>query len=401
MLYFEIHFDQGFSGSTRQGTREWPPSPSRVFSALVAGSVRAGGIAHDALRQLEKTPPPTIATSTAHLPENETLQLYVPTKSSVPPSSSSKPPIKVVKDSVSELRMGVKERLPLIAERVVYSVDAPEELSSILDQAAAEISYIGTSTDTATVRVTTDEPEHLDVLERWIPLSNPTGASGSWREGYLDALELRHTQLQAGALYSPHAFAAPLTYVRGTAPTPDADQNNWIPLVFERMKNDSSQIQPWQQRVSVAAGTDPVDVIPLVFGDRVHGRGQLFGFAVRGLTAVQSVISEADLGLFYNAYDQRVWASLVPYFTPSTRWRSVVPIYAPRDFPLACDYLDLLAEQAGLTISSVMRTTLDDTGSAPKSMPHHPLGYVPYSITAESAFATVCPRVDGVSLASL
>ena len=57
--------DSRFHGRAQQGEREWPPSPLRVFQALVASAARLNpkldGKEADALRLLEKLPAPEVA----------------------------------------------------------------------------------------------------------------------------------------------------------------------------------------------------------------------------------------------------------------------------------------------------------------------------------------------------
>jgi CRISPR-associated protein Csb2 len=58
---------------------EWPPAPSRVFQALVAGVARGHQLSTEAvhsLEWLERLPPPTIAAPVAHL--GERVDLFVP-----------------------------------------------------------------------------------------------------------------------------------------------------------------------------------------------------------------------------------------------------------------------------------------------------------------------------------
>ena len=82
MLAFEVEYLLGrsFSGSYRSREEgEWPPHPSRFFSALVAASHAhdAPPGAHQALEWLERQQPPSI-----HAPAGkgaERLTAYVPT----------------------------------------------------------------------------------------------------------------------------------------------------------------------------------------------------------------------------------------------------------------------------------------------------------------------------------
>ncbi len=74
------YFDYRYHGRFADGEVEWPPSPFRLFQALVAGVGNTGGLSGDyldALRWLEKQPPPLIR---APVPEGQgQLLLFVPT----------------------------------------------------------------------------------------------------------------------------------------------------------------------------------------------------------------------------------------------------------------------------------------------------------------------------------
>ncbi len=62
-----------------QGNPEWPPSPARVFQALVAGNAQGDGLERevlDALEWMERLPPPVIAAPRAQRGSRATL--YVP-----------------------------------------------------------------------------------------------------------------------------------------------------------------------------------------------------------------------------------------------------------------------------------------------------------------------------------
>src|SRR5579884_3505650 len=63
--------DSAFHGRKDGGEREWPPSPLRLFQALVAvaaarwGDRQTVGVARDALLWLERQPPPRIVVPSA------------------------------------------------------------------------------------------------------------------------------------------------------------------------------------------------------------------------------------------------------------------------------------------------------------------------------------------------
>jgi CRISPR-associated protein Csb2 len=72
--------DPRFHGRRDRGEPEWPPSPLRLFQAIVAAAAAPAGHVDDrtadALRWFERLPPPRIATPTTHL--GEPYRLSVP-----------------------------------------------------------------------------------------------------------------------------------------------------------------------------------------------------------------------------------------------------------------------------------------------------------------------------------
>jgi CRISPR-associated protein Csb2 len=78
LLVLTIHLHDRYHGMA-QGAPEWPPSPARVFQALVAGMARGTDLdpeAMDALAWLEGQAPPTIAAPPAKL--GQEVCLFVP-----------------------------------------------------------------------------------------------------------------------------------------------------------------------------------------------------------------------------------------------------------------------------------------------------------------------------------
>ena len=75
VLLFSVRFHDG----RYHGAGDWPPSPARLFQALVAGAAKGGAIhryEHDALTWLESLAPPAIATPSAR--DGQSYRNYVP-----------------------------------------------------------------------------------------------------------------------------------------------------------------------------------------------------------------------------------------------------------------------------------------------------------------------------------
>lgn len=216
-----------FTGTSGSGDVEWPPAPARVFAALVAG---ARGRFDDALRALENAPAPDI-----HAPY--AIRLRDVTGS--PPSRhatdlpSAKPP------APSKKTIG-RRSFPDIETATVsqwagapYDVVGPYELAdpvvryiidgdflsdddvAALDDAAADVGYLGRSTDTVAMSVTRGPAPERGALT----LMRATGRPGRvrvWARGYLDALNarfaLQNSPTPAPAMVTPHVLSR-VTYV--------------------------------------------------------------------------------------------------------------------------------------------------------------------------------------------
>ena len=84
-LCLSVRFlDGAFHGRADQGEPEWPPSPLRLFQALVAAAAarwnerRAISHASPALRWLESLPPPLIVVPASVQAATTGYRLYVP-----------------------------------------------------------------------------------------------------------------------------------------------------------------------------------------------------------------------------------------------------------------------------------------------------------------------------------
>lgn len=79
-VLFTVHFLDGrYHGLQPDGRSEWPPSPARLFQALVAGAGRGAGLAAEdklALEWLERLDPPIIAAPARH--KGQSVRHFVP-----------------------------------------------------------------------------------------------------------------------------------------------------------------------------------------------------------------------------------------------------------------------------------------------------------------------------------
>jgi CRISPR-associated protein Csb2 len=78
-LRITVHFlDDAFNGRSDHGEPEWPPSPLRLFQALVAANARVGERATNALRWLERQAPPMIIAPKPSAIQPHGYKTYVP-----------------------------------------------------------------------------------------------------------------------------------------------------------------------------------------------------------------------------------------------------------------------------------------------------------------------------------
>lgn len=153
---------------------EWPPHPSRVFSALVAAAYRSGaGMApmrRQALEWFEVLPPPQIAAPPADL--TSAPNTYVPPADSVGRKG---------KKGQEEFEHGIHRwRQPryfpsaiILGEPVVgygWPLEADPSLLAVLSEIAAGVTHVGTSHAMALVEIS---PGNLPLPPTWLP--DPTG----------------------------------------------------------------------------------------------------------------------------------------------------------------------------------------------------------------------------------
>jgi CRISPR-associated protein Csb2 len=160
MFSLEVEFLLGRYTATDYRDREraeWPPHPSRLFSAMVAASYEAGlgESARAALLWLERQPPPQICAGEAT--EQSRVTAFVP-----------------VNDPESDYSPGRVERQPRSFPSVVPGRSAvwfvwpeaqPDDtLSHLLSRVAENVSYLGSSHSPVRVRTCEGPPEPT-----WVP----------------------------------------------------------------------------------------------------------------------------------------------------------------------------------------------------------------------------------------
>ncbi|MGH9286287.1 MAG: type I-G CRISPR-associated protein Csb2, partial [Acidimicrobiales bacterium] len=160
--------DTALSGDA-SGTGEWPPSPARLFAALVAadGTRDRCRVTDGAeLLSLEQAKPPRILAS----PEEDVLRSRLQRRYVVVDKTDSG----AVQEYPGRTSMPVRpgERVAPRSPRVVYLWDElappPPQLQALTAR-AARVGYLGCADSPARVRVLTDEPIGKSGLVPWVP----------------------------------------------------------------------------------------------------------------------------------------------------------------------------------------------------------------------------------------
>lgn len=174
-------------------TGEWPPSPARLFAALVsADGTRARCKVTDGqeLRWLERLDPPAILAE-----ENvETTPLstrFVPIDRTTDGMVQDYPA-----RLAAEVRPGVRSSPRTLTVVYVWEDDPPDGVLDALQRRAARVGYLGCADSPVQVSVATELPR-VDV-PRWTPGSDVGVSLPVPYEGFLDALDHAFDEWTAG-----------------------------------------------------------------------------------------------------------------------------------------------------------------------------------------------------------
>lgn len=221
-LCISIRFLGGaFHGRADHGEPEWPPSPLRLYQAIVAASAarwnERGRLQHadSALRWLEQLAPPIIAAPPAR--ETHGYRLYVPDNVG---DLVGKSLTRGGESSVADYRVEKSVRpLAVPDEAAVHYVwplaDAPDGFDKHLETLTAavrSITHVGWGVDLVVADVSIRDESAVRSLkgERWQPGANGTGTPlRTPATGTLDDLNHRH-----------HAFLNRVTASGGLVPVP-------------------------------------------------------------------------------------------------------------------------------------------------------------------------------------
>jgi CRISPR-associated protein Csb2 len=154
-MYLRVFFPSGkyYAAENYDPTRpEWPPHPSRVFSAMVASAYHVDNGMSEKMRRafewLEAQPPPSIAAPVADL--SQAPLTYVP------PGDLDKREEKKAHPVHRMKQPRYFPRAVIMGDPVVYydwKEDPPENIVCSLEKIAAGVTHIGTSHSMATVNI--------------------------------------------------------------------------------------------------------------------------------------------------------------------------------------------------------------------------------------------------------
>ena len=201
--------DPIFHGRADGDEPEWPPSPLRLFQALIAGAATAsrssGGIADAdiaAFRWLEQQGPPLIVAPAGR--RGQAYRLSVPNNAmDVVAAAWSRGNETGRGDASPATHRSMKMVTPIHldgADTVHYAWPVPEGSAAVIDdlrRIALNLVALGWGIDLAFGAVTSSTDEEIRHLkgERWIPLKRATGASVRVPvSGTFDALLDRHSK---------------------------------------------------------------------------------------------------------------------------------------------------------------------------------------------------------------
>jgi CRISPR-associated protein Csb2 len=241
-LCITIRFlDGAFHGRADHGEPEWPPSPLRLYQAIVAASAarwnERRGLRHaePALKWLEQLPPPVIIAPQAH--ESQGYRLYVPDNAGDLVGRSLS---RGGDDSIANYRTEKSIR-PMVfpSEGAVHylwpTTELPsgfDEHRSVLFQAVESITHIGWGVDLVVASSTIVSEEAIAALpgETWQPGSDaPKAELRTPKPGTFDDLTRRH-----------QAFLNRVT-ASGFAPVPPLSD---FQVVGYRRESDPASV-PW------------------------------------------------------------------------------------------------------------------------------------------------------------
>ena len=196
-LLITVRLHEGRYHGTRDGfdgVQGWPPSPGRLFQALVAAAARGASILQaeqEALRWLEGLPPPDLAAPPGR--QGRSVPQFVP-NNDLDAVGDPTDATKVAKIRVSKHWRSIYFD-PALPIRYVWRFDPPVEQARTLCNVAARLYQLGRGVDmaSATAEIATAD-EIQRTLSSYDVVRSPGGPGGVpvACRGTLDSLVARH-----------------------------------------------------------------------------------------------------------------------------------------------------------------------------------------------------------------
>jgi CRISPR-associated protein Csb2 len=230
--------DTVMAGTSPEG--EWPPSPARLFSALVAADGtrdRCEVTTGEELGTLEAAPPPTIHADRVEDVLVAELEPRFVVKDEQAKKSAQEYPAR----TSAEVRPGLRASPRHPTVRYVWDVDLPEPHVDALARRAARIGYLGCADSPVQVTVTTETPNQNQPAQ-WHPGAHTGVELPVPYPGFTDALDQAFDAWSAG----------------------EAMRRSWIPNRWERYSTATD-----------ATRSGHPTVIWMGFDHRIDGRHSL------------------------------------------------------------------------------------------------------------------------------
>jgi CRISPR-associated protein Csb2 len=178
-------------------TGEWPPSPARLFSALVAGDgtgARCTNTTGDELIWLEGLDPPIIHASPPDAVEHSALLPRYVVVDQTEPGAVQDYPARKAKEVRPGARLSPRERAIIY----VWPQAAPsEDVLRALSYRAARVGYLGCSDSPVRITVSTQPPSPVGG-DAWEPAPSGTTTLPVPYPGFLEALDRAYARWSAG-----------------------------------------------------------------------------------------------------------------------------------------------------------------------------------------------------------
>jgi CRISPR-associated protein Csb2 len=276
-----VRFLERYShGRSDSGEPEWPPSPLRVFQALIAASAARWNeriqlsYAVPALEWLERQSPPTIA-ATVGTPSNNPYLLYIPNNAAelVVPAWRNGNTNKAVKREQKVVRP-----MQLTGEEVHFLYPLPDGICphfEVLQAAARSITHLGWGIDmvAGNAEILTESQVSGLPGEVWRAVADQSGTTLRVpKEGTLDALMEKHQKFLGRLSDGGFKPVPPLStfrvvgYRRATEPSPRQF------AAFSLLKPDTSGMRTFD---SLRRTRDVAGMVRHAVADAAHDQGWL------------------------------------------------------------------------------------------------------------------------------